>query len=373
MVSGEFYQSIDLSDYHYCNCLILDLYGKLGGWAERSSRPEVLARNNFHRGNEYFKEGDFKSAIKHYRHALDKLKNKGHHEHYLMPTALSNIACLDFAEGRVDDAEKLLGEVVEIVKALTIQQQQQQQQHDESEEKDATTVGRGNLDLLEPHNSLKSVMMTINRSTNLLNLREVQETLMPRLEEHTSVDSILGDVLNNIAASYEFIGNLEDAKTFYEEALKIRKIVYGYEHTKVGESLQNLGTVYDKVGQLHEAKTLYEEALSIFLNTQGMQSKDVAMVYSNLGLLYNALNMLDDAELNLKKSLAIRELNVAFGDANEIKATRANIQYVLNKKDSITKARMACPDSTALCGFGPSQMSPTFYDNNHLNNANIET
>ena len=30
---------------------------KVGGWAERQSRPEVLARNNFHRGNEYFKEG----------------------------------------------------------------------------------------------------------------------------------------------------------------------------------------------------------------------------------------------------------------------------------------------------------------------------
>ena len=41
-----------------------------GGWAER--RPEVLARNNFHRGNEFFKDGDFKAAIKHYRLALDK-------------------------------------------------------------------------------------------------------------------------------------------------------------------------------------------------------------------------------------------------------------------------------------------------------------
>ena len=301
--------------------------------------------------------GDFTSAIKHYRHALDKLKNRGHHEHYLMPTALSNIACLDFAEGRVDDAKKLLDEVVEIVKALPPQHQQQ----DESEEKDATQ-----------QESLKSVMMTMNRSTNLLNLREVQETLMPRLEAHTSVDSILGDILNNIAASYEFIGNLEDAKSFYEEALKIRKVVYGYEHTKVGESLQNLGTVYDKVGQLYEAKALYEEALNIFLNTQGMQSKDVAMVYSNLGLLYNALNMLNDSESNLKKSLAIRESNVAFGDANEIKATKANIQYVINKRDSIRNA-IACPDSTAICGFSASQISPTFYDNNHINNANIVT
>ena len=42
-----------------------------------------------------------------------------------MPTALSNIACLDFAEGRVDDAKKLLDEVIEIVKALPPQHQQQ--------------------------------------------------------------------------------------------------------------------------------------------------------------------------------------------------------------------------------------------------------
>ena len=40
------------------------LYGKLGGWAERSSRPEVLARNNFHRGNEYFKEGTIQLRLK---------------------------------------------------------------------------------------------------------------------------------------------------------------------------------------------------------------------------------------------------------------------------------------------------------------------
>ena len=100
-----------------------------GGWAER--RPEVLARNNFHRGNEFFKDGDFKAAIKHYRLALDKLKNKGHHDHILMPTALSNIACIDYAEGRVDDAKQLMSEVVELYKNLP------HQQSDESEEKEA--------------------------------------------------------------------------------------------------------------------------------------------------------------------------------------------------------------------------------------------
>ena len=276
-----------------------------------------------------------------------------------MPTALSNIACLDFAEGRVDDAKHLLDEIVEVVKS---QQLQRQQLQDEGEQKDATTRND-----LQPQDSLKSVMMTINRSTNLLNIREMKDVLMPRLEEHTSVDSILGDILNNIAASYEFIGNLDDAKKFYDEALKIRKVVYGYNHTKVGESLQNLGTVYDKIGRLYEAKALYEEALGIFLNTQGMQSKDVAMVYSNLGLLYNALNLLDQAESNLKKSLAVRESIVGYGDGNEIIATKANIQYVINKKNSIKAA--AVTESTVICGFGPSQVSPTFYDNNHIDNA----
>ena len=124
--------------------------------------PEELARSNFHKGNQRFKESDYRGAILQYRRAIDKLKMTDHERHYLHSTALSNVGCLEFAEGRHEDAMALLKEALTMLRSSDAEGPTEQNNTEETKEEIQRNI------LVENQN-LKSLMMKIKRSPFTVN------------------------------------------------------------------------------------------------------------------------------------------------------------------------------------------------------------
>lgn len=112
-------------------------------------------------------------------------------------------------------------------------------------------------------------------------------------------------------------GDLEKAKTMYEEALKI----YNDIDEKKGKAnaFWTLGDLAFRTGDLEKAKTRFEEALKIYRNV------DVALGEANallrLGVLAFQTGDLEKAQTRYKEALRIyRDIDAKIGEANTIRA-----------------------------------------------------
>ena len=111
---------------------------------------------------------------------------------------------------------------------------------------------------------------------------------------------------NNLGIVHQHLGDLEQAKQYYERALTIRLKKLGPDHLDVATCHNNLGTVHQDLGDLEQAKQYYERALTIRLKKLGPDHLDVAMCHNNLGVVYRVLGDLEQAKQYYERALTIR-------------------------------------------------------------------
>lgn len=114
--------------------------------------------------------------------------------------ALSNLGVMNFAEGRHEEAKKLLNEA-------------------NSHRKELLNEASSPNDI-----SLTSLTIAIKRDISVRRLLPTEQILVAELREHGNIDSITADLMNNLGACNEVSGDLEAAQHFYEESLKLRKV-----------------------------------------------------------------------------------------------------------------------------------------------------
>ena len=85
------------------------------------------------------------------------------------------------------------------------------------------------------------------------------------------------------------LGQYNQAKEHYEEALVIKKEVYGEHHANVATVYFNLGVVYSDLGQHSQAKEHHDKALTIRKAVHGEQHGHVAESFNSLGCVYKTL------------------------------------------------------------------------------------
>lgn len=155
------------------------------------------------------------------------------------------------------------------------------------------------------------------------------------------------DQLFQLAFSAHQAGKLSEAKTYYQQVLKITPAdmeshyLLGTIHSQMGEfeqavphlekalslapnhieTLNNLGLTFKGMRRTEEALPLYRQALKL--------NPNYADACNNLGNALELLGQLDEAELHLRKAL---ELNPAHADAY------CNLGLVLNRKDRFSEA-----------------------------------
>ncbi len=142
----------------------------------------------------------------------------------------------------------------------------------------------------------------------------------------------LANSLNNLAALYQSQGRWPEAEPLYDEALKIRRALFGETaNNDLATSLNNLAALYVLQGRWAEAEPLYDEALKIcralFAKTA---NNDLAFSLNNLAGLYESQGRWAEAEPLYDEALKIRR--ALFGEtANNDLATSLNNLALLYK------------------------------------------
>ena len=85
------------------------------------------------------------------------------------------------------------------------------------------------------------------------------------------------------------MGQLREARPYYERALAIYEQVLGPDHPDTARSLNNLGYLLQAMGNLGEARPYYERALAIYEKALGPDHPDTARSLNNLGSLLQTM------------------------------------------------------------------------------------
>ncbi len=120
-------------------------------------------------------------------------------------------------------------------------------------------------------------------------------------DQHIGVATAYG----NLAFIMRTLGRNEDAELYYRSGLGIVQSLYS-EHTELAGALHGLGTLLIAEGRLSEAQPYIEEALAMRRRLFGNEHPQVAESLSNLGMLYQDQGNLPEAEASLQEALEMR-------------------------------------------------------------------
>ena len=87
---------------------------------------------------------------------------------------------------------------------------------------------------------------------------------------------------NNLAATYDALGEHQKCLEYNKKALSIREKVLPLDHPHLAASYNNLGAIYHAVGDFQKALTIREKVLP-------MDHPDLAQSYNNLAVTYGVL------------------------------------------------------------------------------------
>lgn len=92
------------------------------------------------------------------------------------------------------------------------------------------------------------------------------------------------------------VGESGESRLFHEQALAMRRALYGNEHLDVAQSLNDLGVTLYGIGKYDSSRVVWEEALTIRESLHADSHRDIAESLSNLGAVYGDLFFLSGFE-----------------------------------------------------------------------------
>lgn len=93
-------------------------------------------------------------------------------------------------------------------------------------------------------------------------------------------------VLFELGKSNYLVGNIKQAKGFYEQSLALRKSVYGTNHVKVADTLNELAMMHYKLAEYAQAEQLLENSLVLSQKIYGKNHPETYVLMSNMLRLY---------------------------------------------------------------------------------------
>lgn len=102
--------------------------------------------------------------------------------------------------------------------------------------------------------------------------------------------------LNNLATAYHVLGRIAEAKSLYAQALEIGKKMFGEEHPAIAANIFNLASIYALEKRYAEAEPLHLQALRMRKKLFGQEHPVVASSIENLAELYGAQGRFAEAE-----------------------------------------------------------------------------
>ena len=123
-------------------------------------------------------------------------------------------------------------------------------------------------------------------------------------EDEPDIEASLRLTIGN---GYRCIGEFDKAARQLEQAIEIRRALFGEDHADLIQSMNALAILRGSERKFAEAQQLFEQALSARERLFGKEHPEVAQSLQNLGRLFMETEKLDEAEACFAQARAIRE------------------------------------------------------------------
>jgi eukaryotic-like serine/threonine-protein kinase len=146
-----------------------------------------------------------------------------------------------------------------------------------------------------------------------------------------------GVSVHNIALALEAQERLTEAEPLYQEALAIQREALGPDHSAVTLTLTTLGRLYGSLGDFDRAETLLREAVETNRRRLGPTHPRIALDLNDLAAVLSKRGDPAAAEAPFREALAIRE--AALHDDHPLVAISLNnLAHVLTQQDAYVEA-----------------------------------
>ncbi|CAF4564716.1 unnamed protein product [Rotaria socialis] len=134
---------------------------------------------------------------------------------------------------------------------------------------------------------------------------------------------------SNIGLVYNSMSDYSKALEFYEKSAKIFKISLPANHPDFAQSYNNIGGVYHEMGDYSKALEFYEKSAEIFKISLPANHPDLATSYNNIGMTYDAMGDYSKALAYLEKAFGI------FRDS--VPPTHPSIEIAMDNIEQVKK------------------------------------
>ena len=245
-----------------------------------AKEPLVEASIRTTLGRTYLELGEYGRAEPHLLRALVLRRQARGEEHPETVRAMSQVAVLRWRQGRLDEAERLGRQAVEIGRrvggqdhpdTLTYEMNlaslyRSQGRYPEAEplhqhnlEAKLRILGAEHPDTLDAMGNLGNHFQETGRyeEAEALHRRALETTRRVQGEKAPSTVS----TMNNLANDLSQLGRYEEAEPLMRRTLEIKTELYGADHPSTINSVANLAVLYDELGRDAEAEPLHRQAL----------------------------------------------------------------------------------------------------------------
>lgn len=257
----------------------LDMLGESLSLTRETNDLKGQSRTLLDLGKNYYKINDFDKSVESYFAALDLAQEEK--DNFLQAEIMYNVALINIITDEYDQAKKNLLNVIKIWKYQNNETgifnallnlgiiAFHQDKTDEARSQTfkalelAEKIGKENF-LAEANNSLAKFLIEENRFENALDLLLEFADI---LEENDQAVWVYGEILNNVAICYLRISDLEQAKEYAQQSLKIARVIDSklliVKNLEIISELaleeEDYKLAYESTNELHELKQLIHE------------------------------------------------------------------------------------------------------------------
>ncbi len=172
-------------------------------------------------------------------------------------------------------------------------------------------LGAASIDQLDAQSRVQTRLMEVMAASyeQIGDLEEADELLGRALDltrkETGERSAATASVLAHLASLRNEQGDADAADSLYREALAIKRDELSPDHPDLSRSINGLATILSRAGEFEEAETLYREALELRREAHGEEHEHVAATMRNLGILLGRQDRLDEAAELMEEALEI--------------------------------------------------------------------
>ncbi|MCA9193319.1 MAG: serine/threonine protein kinase [Planctomycetales bacterium] len=218
----------------------------------------------------YSLQGKAELAIQLGKRALDGYSKEFGSNDRKALTAMNNLAAIYSRQGEFQNAAKLFAELA----AIRVQ-----------------LLGHDHLDTIITHSNLANSQLRLNQ---LEPADKLLSSLLPLTRESKDPET-LSTILQNLGEARAKQGQLDSAKSMFEESLEIRKELLGNEHPQTMELVSYLGVLASMQQDWEIAETHFSTVLDSNRKLLGAQSTQTVSATVNLVSALLNLQKIDDS------------------------------------------------------------------------------